>query len=166
MNMTRGTCTVDHDCTAKAYKHSSPKKRRIMIALSRPYSALRRAPKTLMADTQRASPSMKWRRAPFSNSCDARRPLPECLRMLAHRVFFFASKHARAGVARARGVISPHVLGKTAFFHFDSDGKLAKCKAPTCCCQLASACRPRHVAFWSSFCNISSACARSSSWLT
>ena len=39
------------------------------------------------------------------------------------------------------------VLDKPHFFTLIVTASLAKCKAPTCCCQLASACRPLHVAF-------------------
>ena len=92
-------------------------------------------------------------------ACGAER-LCECLwraqttsAMFAHAgaLSFFASKHARACVARAPRVTPPHALDKprppptvTASW--------ADCKGPTCCCQLASACRPLHVACQAASC--------------
>ena len=79
-----------------------------------------------------------------SNACGARRPLAQCLRVLACRVF--ASKHARACAAPALRATPPHALDKP---HSTptATASPSKCKAPTCCCPLASACRPLHVAF-------------------
>ena len=56
--------------------------------------------------------------------------------------FLRRSKHALASREdHGHGLDKPH------FFTLTVTASLAKCKAPTCCCQLASACRPLLVAF-------------------
>ena len=74
-------------------------------------------------------------------SCGAGRHFRMLVVRLDHsRRVFFASKHARACVARALLVISPHVLDKPHIFTTTVTASSAKNKAPTCCCRLASAC--------------------------
>ena len=79
----------------------------------------------------------------FSNVRGALRPLAQCLRMLAR---VFASKHSLASRERYLPFLCTSRMSRT-FFTLTVTASLAKCKAPTCCCQLASALRSPDVAF-------------------
>ena len=75
----------------------------------------------------------------------ARRPLTWCLRMLARRVSFCVEARTRLRRASATGHSAARPGQATP--HPTVTASLAKCRAPNCCYQLASACRPLHVAF-------------------